>query len=291
MMARAQASWVRASDGRQVADQPPRRTYRRLPSGRARRREAGPAPRRTPRAGRQHAVLAPLDDHVRRPQRPDRARRADEVRLPAQLPRLLVVDDHGVDAPEDGLQLGRRPLDPVVHRIKGHERRVADLLQHLELQRWVDVGEEDDGARPEAVRNPGLERLEHVEVGVDRLARVEVGAVLPAPAERLAGHALQALEIDRAPLEDPRAPPASKSSPTTATRRTSVKKDAATLKNVAAPPTMRDTSPAGVRTESSATEPTVRIGRAAEPPTLMRGTSRRSAPAPAAPARRPPRDG
>ena len=51
-----------------------------------------------------------------------------------------------------------------------------------------------------------------------------------------------------------------KSSPTTATSRTSLKNDAAMLKNVAAPPTTRETSPNGVRIESKATEPTVSTG-------------------------------
>ena len=43
--------------------------------------------------------------------------------------------------------------------------------------------------------------LEHVQVRVDRLAAVQVEAVLPFPAERLAGHLLQPGEIDPAPAE------------------------------------------------------------------------------------------
>jgi hypothetical protein len=42
--------------------------------------------------------------------------------------------------------------------------------------------------------------------------------------------------------------------------RTSVKKDAAIAKYVAAPPTTREASPNGVLIESNATEPTARIG-------------------------------
>src|SRR5258705_12630193 len=56
-----------------------------------------------------------------------------------------------------------------------------------------------------------------------------------------------------------------KSSPTTATRRTGAKNDAATAKCAADPPSASRTSPNGVLTVSNATEPTTRMDTSCAP--------------------------
>ena len=77
----------------------------------------------------------------------------------------------------------------------------SHLVEDLPLQHGIDVAEEDVLGPAVAVRDPRLEELEHVEVGADRLAGVEVVGVLALPVEGLPRRALQALEVDGPALE------------------------------------------------------------------------------------------
>jgi hypothetical protein len=98
-------------------------------------------------------------------------------------------------------------------------------------------------------------------------ALVEVVAVLAGPEERLAaGHVLDVVG-DRCPRVCSTSQSSGpKSSPTGPTGRTSSKNDAARLKWVAAPPSMRSRAPKGVLTASKAMDPTtVRLIAATQP--------------------------
>src|SRR6266516_1076294 len=75
--------------------------------------------------------------------------------------------------------LGRR-LDPEVHRVHA-----------------------DDALRGYLVEQAELELLEHIEVGEERLAAVEVVAILAAPAKGLAASVLDALEVNPPALKHP----------------------------------------------------------------------------------------
>ena len=66
----------------------------------------------------------------------------------------------------------------------------------------MHIPEEDDVRLSVGVRQDGLEPFEYVEVGEERLAAVEVVAVLAPPAEGPAARVLEALEVDPPAGED-----------------------------------------------------------------------------------------
>ena len=68
--------------------------------------------------------------------------------------------------------------------------------QHVELERRIDVAEQHELRVAVGIADLGLERGEHAELGVERLARREIGRVLADPVERLALRALDARHID-----------------------------------------------------------------------------------------------
>ena len=67
----------------------------------------------------------------------------------------------------------------------------------------MNVGEEHERRRPVALRQHRTELVEDVEIGIHRLAAVQIGAVLALPAERLTGHPLQPGQINATAGEDP----------------------------------------------------------------------------------------
>ena len=151
-----------------------------------------------------------------------------------------------------------RDVDPQVHRVHRDEARAAALLAHARAAAragcWPGRARRSPARR---LRELGLEVGEDVEVGVVRDALVEVVAVLAGPEERLAaGHVLDVVGDGAARLQDVPVLGAPKSSPTGPTARTSSKNDAARLKWVAAPPSMRSRAPNGVLTASKAMDPT-----------------------------------
>ena len=78
--------------------------------------------------------------------------------------------------------------------------RVA-LLERLGLDRRRGVGQEDVARVAVALGHLRVEVLEHVEVRVERVARVPVGLVAPGPAEGLAVGDLDAARVDAVRLE------------------------------------------------------------------------------------------
>ena len=106
---------------------------------------------------------------------------------------LLVVEDQAVDRPDRPLERLAGDVDPQVHRVHRDEPGGPALLADGELEVGLDVREEQHVARARRVGQLRLEVLEDVEVGRDRLARVEVVAVLAAPEEGLA--ARDALDV------------------------------------------------------------------------------------------------
>ncbi len=78
-------------------------------------------------------------------------------------------------------------------------RRLRQLPADVELQLGLDVRQEQHVARARAVRELGLKALEHPQLRVERLARVQVPAVLASPEERpSAGHALDVRDVHAA---------------------------------------------------------------------------------------------
>ena len=148
--------------------------------------------------GHQHAMLAALDHDALRSERPDGACRLDQIPLAAQLPRLFVVDDQHVHAGQHAAEVVRGALDPVVHRIERDKPRGRHLFQHLQLEGRVNIGEKHEGAVAKRRGDARAERVEHVQLGVDRLAAVEIEVVLPTPAKCLSRDPLQAAQVNSA---------------------------------------------------------------------------------------------
>ena len=92
-----------------------------------------------------------------------------------------------------------RDVDPQVHRVERDEARLRQLRAHVALQVGLDVRQEQHVAGARALGQLRLEALEHAQLRVERLARVQVPAVLAAPEERLAaGDALDVGDVDAA---------------------------------------------------------------------------------------------
>src|ERR1700730_14119297 len=103
------------------------------------RRQEDPVP------GKQEGtVLAALDDHHPRPVREDVTRGRGEETLARELDGLLVVDEDAIDTPEHALEAGPGGVEPELDRVAGDEIRLLDLVEDVELQVRLDVGEEDD---------------------------------------------------------------------------------------------------------------------------------------------------
>src|SRR5439155_4616389 len=125
-----------------------------------------------------------------------------EVVFAGELTGLCIVELEDVRPLEDVAQFFRRRLDPEIHRVHADDAFRRALIEHAELEGRVHVAEEDDVGLSVGVRQDGLEPFEYVEVGEERLAAVQVVAVLAAPAERLAPRVLEALEVDPPAGED-----------------------------------------------------------------------------------------
>ena len=132
------------------------------------------------------AVLALLGDHHGRAEVEHLVGGAHEVGLVGELLDLAVVEDHAVDQADRAQQRLARDVDPQVHRVHRHEARLGALLADLALEVGLDVGEEDDVGGRGLRRQRRLEVLEDVEVGLERVADVDVALVAAGPEERLA---------------------------------------------------------------------------------------------------------
>src|SRR5205085_7283456 len=86
--------------------------------------------------------------------------------------------------------------DPEVHRVRHDEARLLHLLEDLELERRVDVAEQDERRAARGGRDLGAEVGEDVELRVERGAARERRVVATGPAERLARGALDAVGGD-----------------------------------------------------------------------------------------------
>ncbi len=131
----------------------------------------------------QHPVFAALDDQGLRTVRQNHFRGLDQIRLPRQLAGLAVVDDHDIHQRERLFQIVPFSFDPEVHRVAGHQPGALHLAQHLLLKHRINVPEKDHlGGLIRRGKN-GLEGLEHVQLGLQRMRFVELKAVFAPPPE------------------------------------------------------------------------------------------------------------
>ena len=79
---------------------------------------------------------------------------------------------------------------------------LRDLVEDLELERGVDIRQEDIRARSETLWNRRPEVLKDVQVRVDGFSGVEIEAVFTLPAKRVTGHLLEPRQIDPPTAED-----------------------------------------------------------------------------------------
>src|SRR5688500_10639851 len=129
-------------------------------------------------------MRALLDDDVCRTTLDQPSRGLHEIRLLGELAGLAVVERDQIDMAEELEEVGTPALDPEVHGVASDELRTGALLEHVELEARIDVGEKHEGRIPECLGNLRSEVREHSEPSFERLRRVQVVPVPPAPAER-----------------------------------------------------------------------------------------------------------
>ncbi len=194
---------------------------------------------------------------ARGPQREHLARGLHEVGLAREHAQLGVVEQHAVDRLDHAQQRLAGGVDPQVHRVQRDEAGALALLAHAQLQIGLDVREEQHVALARGLGELGLELGEDPQLGVVGVGGVEVVVVVPAPEERLAaGDAARRRGCARRAGRERSSRRSPQSSPTGPTTCTSAKKEEASEKCTAVPPSMRSRSPNGVLTESNAMEPT-----------------------------------
>ncbi len=125
----------------------------------------------------------------------DPARAGDDLALAREELHLGVVEDHAIDLGDRCDQRITRDVDPQVHRIQRDPARLLALPADVELQPRQDVREKEHVALLGGLGQLRVERLEDVQVGLERLARVHVLAVDALPEERLA--TLDVLDVVR----------------------------------------------------------------------------------------------
>src|SRR6266403_359263 len=100
--------------------------------------------------------------------------------------------------------LSVRTLDPVVHGIqRGDFRALLDLMKHVPLQIWRDVGKENVFRAAIFFRQAWLELSEHVQLRRQRYALVQVLRIAAGPEKCLAIGAFQSVDIAGAPVKNP----------------------------------------------------------------------------------------
>src|SRR5437660_477269 len=88
-------------------------------------------------------------------------------------------------------------IEPELDRVAGNEIRFLDLVQDLELQLRLDVGEKDHARAAVRRRQRRVEPGKHVELGIKRLALLQTDAgIARGPAERLALEDLETAQVD-----------------------------------------------------------------------------------------------
>jgi hypothetical protein len=92
-------------------------------------------------------------------------------------------------------------VDPEIHGVGHDEFGRRHLIEHFDLQRRMNVAEQDVGRIEVGLGELGAKIGEHVELRFERDATDEVRVIAPGPAERLARGALEAGQIDAAPRQ------------------------------------------------------------------------------------------
>ena len=149
------------------------------------------------------SVLAAFDNNGFRAELHDFACRHVNASFLGQLPRLGVVDDDAIDDLDrlDQGVLHRR--DPKIHRVHRHEFSIRHLFADLLLQHRQDVCEEEQLGGLRIFAQFRIECLEHIKLRVQRMRRVHVVIVTPAPKERFAlGHDLDVVSVDVVAFEN-----------------------------------------------------------------------------------------
>ena len=126
----------------------------------------------------------------------------DEARFAGELAGFTVVKDEHVHTADEAGEGVFGDVDPEVHRIRDDEARLADLVEHMVLEVWRDVGQEDDRGLAVGLGEGGGEGLENIQLHRAGLARVHVPHVFAGPAEGFSGNNLQAFEVDAAAAEE-----------------------------------------------------------------------------------------
>ena len=143
-------------------------------------------------------MFALFDEHVLRSLVEDPARGLHQVGVLGELACFAVVERDQVDVPEEFNELGATRFDPEVHGVAGDEARFLHLLEHLELQAGIDVGEKDERRFAELVGNIGPKIREHAEMRLERFGGVEIVAIASTPAEAGATDFLETRQIHAA---------------------------------------------------------------------------------------------
>ena len=143
-------------------------------------------------------MLALFDEHEARSLVHDPARGLDQIGLLGQLAGFAVIDRDQIDVAKQFNEFRTPRFDPEVHRVAGNKARLVHLLEHLQLQARIDVGEKDERRVAELFGDLGAEIGEHAEVCLECLSRIEIVPVAPPPAKTRTGGLLESREVNAA---------------------------------------------------------------------------------------------
>src|SRR5690242_10279729 len=106
-------------------------------------------------------MLAFLDNHVPRASRHDPLSRLNQIEFLGELPGFGIVERDEVDVAQKLEEIGTPALDPEIHGVACDQLRLPDLLQDVQLQSRIDVGEKYERRVAELVRNLRAEVREY----------------------------------------------------------------------------------------------------------------------------------
>src|SRR4029077_9197498 len=147
-------------------------------------------------AKEQCAVLTFFYRDVLRPHLSDPTPCFNEAGFLCYFARFAVVENEQINALKQRVEIPSGCLDPKIHRVSDYKTRALHLIEHMGLERWRDVSQQNKIGLTIRFRQYRLKIFEHVECDRARFPGVQVPRIFARPAESLSVRSLHAFAID-----------------------------------------------------------------------------------------------